>query len=113
VSNYHIETLTFEMVNFSGPYHIILGRPCYVKFMAISSYVYLKLKILRPIGVITVEAKTQLALDYEQDDIELAAVVVSTVKLRELIPRVPSVPLSPAMPLTFGAFKAIEDAKSM
>jgi hypothetical protein len=86
VSNYHIETLAFEMVNFSGPYHIILGRLCYVKFMAISSYVYLKLKILRPTGVITVEAKTQLALDYEQDDIELAAVVVSTVKLRELIP---------------------------
>jgi hypothetical protein len=25
VSNYHTKTLTFEVVDFSGPYHIILG----------------------------------------------------------------------------------------
>jgi hypothetical protein len=34
-SNYRTETLTFEVVDFSGPYHISLGRPSYVKFMAI------------------------------------------------------------------------------
>jgi hypothetical protein len=49
--------LAFEVVDFSGPYHIILGRPCYVKFMAIHSYTYLKLKIPRPARVITVGAK--------------------------------------------------------
>jgi hypothetical protein len=49
--------LTFEVVDFSGPYHIILGQPCYVKFMAILSYFYLKLKIPAPTKVITVEAK--------------------------------------------------------
>jgi hypothetical protein len=58
VNNYRIETLAFEVVNFSGPYRIILGRPCYVKFMAIPSYAYLKLKIPGPTGVITVEANT-------------------------------------------------------
>jgi hypothetical protein len=58
VNNYRIETLTFEVVNFSGPYRIILGRPCYVKFMAIPSYAYLKIKIPGPTGVITVEANT-------------------------------------------------------
>jgi hypothetical protein len=58
-SNYRTKTLVFEVVNFSGPYHIILGQPCYVKFMAIASYTYLKLKIPRPVGVITVETKTQ------------------------------------------------------
>jgi hypothetical protein len=26
VSNYRTETLTFEVVDFSGPYHIILGQ---------------------------------------------------------------------------------------
>jgi hypothetical protein len=35
VSNYHTEMITFKVVDFFGPYHIILGRPCYVKFMAI------------------------------------------------------------------------------
>jgi hypothetical protein len=65
VSNYRIEMLAFEVVDFSGPYHVILGRACYVKFMAIPSYTYLKLKIPRPAKVITMEAKTQRVLDYE------------------------------------------------
>jgi hypothetical protein len=38
--NYRTETLAFKVVNFSGPYHIILEQPCYVKFMAIPSYAY-------------------------------------------------------------------------
>jgi hypothetical protein len=59
VSNYRTETLMLEVVGFSGPYHVILGWPCYVKFMAIPSYTYLKLKIPGPTGVITVEAKAQ------------------------------------------------------
>jgi hypothetical protein len=58
-SNYRIETLIFEVVDFFRPYHIILGQPCYVKFMTIPSDAYIKLKIPRPIGVITVEAKAQ------------------------------------------------------
>jgi hypothetical protein len=57
-SNYRTETLAFEVVDFSSPYHVILGWPCYVIFMAIPSYTYLKLKIPGPAGVITVEAKT-------------------------------------------------------
>jgi hypothetical protein len=36
----------------------ILRWPCYVKFMAIPSYAYLRLKMPRPARVITVEAKT-------------------------------------------------------
>jgi hypothetical protein len=56
-SNYRIETLTFEVADFSGPYHVILGWPCYVKFMFILKYAYLKLKIQGPIDIITVEAK--------------------------------------------------------
>jgi hypothetical protein len=57
VSNYHTETLMFEVVDFSGPYHVILGQPCYVKFMAIPSYAYLKHKIPGPARAIIEEAK--------------------------------------------------------
>jgi hypothetical protein len=57
-SKYRIETLMFELVDFFGPYHVILGWLCYVKFMAIPNYAYLKLKIPGPVGVIMVEAKT-------------------------------------------------------
>jgi hypothetical protein len=58
-SNYRTEMLAFEVVEFSGPYHVILGQSCYVKFMAIPSYAYLKLKIPGPIEVITMVAKMQ------------------------------------------------------
>ena len=53
--NYRTETLTFEVVGFLGTFHAILGRPCYAKFMAIPNYTYLKLKMLGPCGVITID----------------------------------------------------------
>jgi hypothetical protein len=64
-SDYRTDMITFEVVDFFGPYHVILGWPCYVKFMAIPSYAYLKPKIPRPAGIITVEAKMQRVLDYK------------------------------------------------
>jgi hypothetical protein len=46
--HYHKETLSFEVIDSEGPYHTILGRPYYAKFMAIPSYACLKLKMLAP-----------------------------------------------------------------
>ena len=51
-ANFRSEVLTFEVVDFTGSYHAILGRPCYAKFMVIPNYTYLKLKMLGPNGVI-------------------------------------------------------------
>ncbi|XP_066373280.1 uncharacterized protein [Miscanthus floridulus] len=53
-SNYRTETLTFDVVGFLETFHIILGRPCYAKFMAIPNYTYLKMKMLGPHGIITI-----------------------------------------------------------
>jgi hypothetical protein len=86
-SNYRTETLAFKVVDFSVPYHIILGCPCYVKFKGIPSYAYLKLKIPGPTGVITVEAMTQRALNCKQNSIELAVAAVTMTELRELLIR--------------------------
>jgi hypothetical protein len=49
-----METLTFEIADFQETYHTILGQSCFTKFMAISNYTYLKLKIPGPQGIITV-----------------------------------------------------------
>jgi hypothetical protein len=54
IRNFRTETLTFEVVGFSGTYHAILGRPAYTKFMAVPNYTYVKLKIPSPKGIITV-----------------------------------------------------------
>ena len=54
VVHYRKETLSFEVVDFQGPYNTIFGRSCHTKFMALSNYAYLKLNMLGPRGVITV-----------------------------------------------------------
>jgi hypothetical protein len=42
------------VVGFSGTYHAILRRLAYAKFMDVPNYMYLKLKIPGPRGIITV-----------------------------------------------------------
>ena len=55
-ANFCSEVITFEVVDFLGSYHAILGWPSYAMFMAIPNYTYLKLKMLGPNGVITVSS---------------------------------------------------------
>ena len=52
-ANFRLEVLTFEVVDFPGSYHAILGWPCYAKFMMIPNYTYLKLKMPGSNSVIT------------------------------------------------------------
>jgi hypothetical protein len=111
-SNYRTETLVFEVVNFTRPYQVIMGQPCYVKFMVIPSYAYLKLKIPGPIGIITMEAKTHRALDCEQNSLELATTVVATAELREPSLQLLTMPFSSVMPPTSGTFKTDKDDKA-
>ncbi|XP_020148037.1 uncharacterized protein [Aegilops tauschii subsp. strangulata] len=61
--NYRKEKLTFEVVDFDSAYHAILGRPAYASFMARPCYVYLKLKMPGPGGMITVTTNRQRAED--------------------------------------------------
>jgi hypothetical protein len=60
-ANFHTKMLTFEIADFSGTYHAILGRPCYAKFMAVPNYSYLKLKIPGPHRIITIGGDLQQA----------------------------------------------------
>jgi hypothetical protein len=68
--NFRKETLTFEMVGFRGAYHAILGWMCYAKFMAVSNYTYLKMKMPGPKGVITVGSTIEHAFDCDVECVE-------------------------------------------
>jgi hypothetical protein len=70
--NFRKETLTFEVVGFRGVYHTILGRLCYAKFMAIPNYTYLKMKMSRPKGVITVGSSIEHVFDCDVECVEHA-----------------------------------------
>ena len=76
-----MEILNFKVVGFHGTYHAILGHPCYVKFMAVPNYTYLKLKMLGPCGVITIGTSFQRAYDCEVECCEHAMAIVASKEL--------------------------------
>jgi hypothetical protein len=80
-SNFRMETLTFEVVRFHRTYHAILGRLCYVKFMAIPNYTYLKLKMLGPHGVIIVGTFFQRAYECDVECREPSALTIASEEL--------------------------------
>jgi hypothetical protein len=65
--NFRTETLTFEVVGFSGMYHAILNRPAYAKFMVVPNYTCLKLKIPIPKGNITIGTTYQCAFECDAE----------------------------------------------
>ena len=70
--NYRKEKLTFEVVDFQSAYHAILGRPAYACFMARPCYVYLKLKMPGPKGVITISGNRKKAEECFQKGSKIA-----------------------------------------
>src|SRR3954464_1189715 len=88
--------ITFDVVDFPSAYHALLGRPAYAKFMSIPCYVYLKLKMPGPNGVITISGnykqaeellqKGSLIADQQMAEVELAE-YKKTVDKSELLQR--------------------------
>jgi hypothetical protein len=77
-SNFRKETLTFEVVEFQGTYHAVLGRPCYAKFMAVPNYTYLKLKMPGPNGTITVGSTYRHAYECDVECVEYAEAIAES-----------------------------------
>jgi hypothetical protein len=75
--NFHKEPLTFKVIDFPSAYHALLGRSCYVKFMFVRKYTYLKLKMPSPKGIIIVEGSFEQAYYCEQDYVTQAAALVT------------------------------------
>jgi hypothetical protein len=75
--NYCTKRIIFELVNFRSPYHYVLGRQAFAKFMEVSHYEYNLLKIPGPNGVITVHGDFDLAQECEDNDAKLADAVIT------------------------------------
>jgi hypothetical protein len=71
--NYRTEYIKFEVADFETSYHAILGRPAIAKFMAISHYTYLVLKMPSPAGVLSLQGDLKISFDYDTEVVELAA----------------------------------------
>ena len=83
-ANFRSEVLTFEVVDFPGCYHAILGWPCYAKFMAIPNYTCLKPKMLGLNGIITVGSTFSHAYTCNHEDYELATAIINSAELSGL-----------------------------
>ncbi|XP_066323843.1 uncharacterized protein [Miscanthus floridulus] len=112
-ANFCSEVLTFEVVDFPGSYHAILGQPCYVKFMAIPNYTYLKLKKSGPNDIITVSSAFSDAFMCDREHYELTTVVVNSSKLPRLgESSIPAV-LDYNQPTSSMAFRPLKETKAM
>src|SRR6187399_2810872 len=81
--NYRKEKVMFEVVDFNSAYHAILGRPAYARFMDRPCYVYLKLKMPGPNGVITVTGNHQKAEECFQKGSKIADEQMAAVEMEE------------------------------
>ena len=61
--NWRTENLLFEVVDLESPYHALLGRPALAKFMASDHVAYLKLKMPKPNGVITIAGNHKRSME--------------------------------------------------
>ena len=112
-ANFCSEVLTFEVVDFLGSYHAILGQPCYAKFMEIPNYTYLKLKMSGLNGVITVGSTFSHAYTCDREHYELATAVINSSELPWL--RESSTPAVPDCnkPTSSTAFRPLEETKAV
>jgi hypothetical protein len=58
--NYRREKLDFKLMDWPSQYHAILGRPTFLRFMAVPHYIYLVLKMPGPRGIIIVKGSFEL-----------------------------------------------------
>ncbi|XP_066395972.1 uncharacterized protein [Miscanthus floridulus] len=112
-ANFRLEVLTFEVVDFPGSYHAILGQPCYAKFMAIPNYTYLKLKMPRPNGGITMSSAFLHAFMCNHEHFELTTAVINLAELPWLEKSsTPAVPDSNKL-ASLTAFRPLEETKTV
>ena len=106
-----METLTFEVVWFHRIYHAILGRPCYVKFMAVPNYTYLKLKMLGPSGVIAISTSFHHAYECEVECCDHATTIVASEELAAISKEVTKEAPNPNK--LIGSFEPVEGSKEV
>ena len=112
-ANFCLEVLTFEVVDFPGSYHTILGWPCYAKFMAVPNYTYLKWKMLGPNDVITVGSTFSHAYTCDHEHYKLTTAIINSVELPQLGESSTTAVLDCNKPTSLTAFCPLEETKEV
>jgi hypothetical protein len=70
--NFRTESIQFKASNFETVYNAFLGWPTLSKFMVISHYAYLVLKMPGPRGIISIRGDINQAFDCDKESCETA-----------------------------------------
>ena len=84
VDNFRTEDVSFEVVPFKSAYHAIFGRPAFASFMARPCYIYSKLKMPGPNGIITIKGDFKKAKECEAANAVHAEEEISREELEDL-----------------------------
>ncbi|XP_066392323.1 uncharacterized protein [Miscanthus floridulus] len=96
---------------FPRTFHAIIECPCYMKFMAIPNYTFLKLKMSGPHGVITIGTSFHCAYECEVECCSHATAVVTFEELTALREEV--VEEAPNAKRPSGSFESAEGSKEV
>ncbi|KAI5015669.1 hypothetical protein ZWY2020_057059 [Hordeum vulgare] len=113
------ESIWFEVVDLSSPYHALLGGPALAKFMAIPHYAYLKMKMPGPKGIITIPSDYKKSLECAQDSNRLADAMVIAEEKRQIdwlmahATEQPAIPTPPTQSAGEGSFKTAKETKQV
>ncbi|KAI4972666.1 hypothetical protein ZWY2020_003591 [Hordeum vulgare] len=118
-AHFHRESIWFEVVDLSSPYHALPGRPALAKFMAIPHYAYLKMKMPGPKGINTVVGDYKKSLECAQDSSRLADALVIAKEKRQIdrlvaqTTKQPAIPSPPFRSDGEGSFKPTKETKQV
>src|ERR1043165_3484935 len=82
--NFAKHVLEFEVLDGQSQYHAILGRPAFAQFMAVPHYAYLKLKMPRSSGVLTVNGSFIKSDQCDRDFHKISDTLGADQELREI-----------------------------
>jgi hypothetical protein len=86
------------VADFEIAYNTFFGRPALTKFMAISHYAYLVLKMLGSRGVISIRKDVKRAYDCNKESYEIADRLIASAELQELKESLAESPPDPVIP---------------
>ena len=99
-------------MDFHSAYHAISGRPAYARFMARPCYVYLKMKMPGPQGMITITGNRHRAEECLQKGSKIADEQMASVEMQEYQKNAdPSDLLRSKKPASESAFQSFGETK--
>ena len=74
-------------------YHAILGQPALAKFMVVTHYTYLVLKVSTEQGVLSLHANLNVANNYEEESFMLVEATDISIRIQDCIVTLQVIPL--------------------